>query len=128
MRRLVLLALFAAAPAFAQSSEAPPAHSVYGVVTDAETGAPLAGAGVVLVDLGIGAITDRQGHFVIENVPAGTHTARAGASTYHLATFTVEKTDGEATALPTPLAPGAAVGCEVLHTHERPAEETGTDG
>ncbi len=122
MRRLALLALvLAAAPSFAQSeapAEPPPPHSISGVVTDAETGQPLVGAGVMIPELEIGAISDRQGRFVIEDVPAGTHVVRAGAYRYHFLAVEVEKADGQAAMLDAPLAPGAGIGCEVLHSHD----------
>ncbi len=134
MRFLFSLALLlaAASPALAQTDAAPPpAHSVSGVVTDAETGLPLVGAGVMIVGLDAGTISDRQGRFVLENVPVGTHTVRAGAYTYHLQTFEVEKRDGEAARLEAPLAPGAGVGCEVLHSHDETGglhDTGGSDG
>lgn len=124
MRSLALTALVAfAGSALAQSPAPPdalppPAHSISGVVTDAETGLPLVGAGVVIPELGIGSISDRQGRFVIEDVPTGTHTVRAGAYRYHLQTFSVEKEEGQGATLAAPLAPGAGVGCEVLHSHD----------
>lgn len=122
MRLLALAALLsvAAPAALAQSdaaSETPPG-SISGVVTDAETGLPLVGAGVMIPELGLGTISDREGRFVIEDVPTGTHAVRAGAYTYHLATFSVEMVDGEAATLDTPLKPGAGIGCEVLHSHD----------
>lgn len=131
MRLLALIAVLAAAasPAWAQSApDEAPAHSLRGVVTDAETGRPLAGAGVMIPALERGAISDREGRFVIEDVPAGTHGVRVGAYTYHLATFEVEKHDGQPAVLAAPLAPGAGVGCEVLHSHDEAGGLHNTDG
>jgi len=64
---VALLAL-AAAPAWAQGP-------VSGQLTDAQTGAPLTGATVLLADqLTLGATTDANGRFRLPAVPAGPHT------------------------------------------------------
>jgi iron complex outermembrane receptor protein len=115
MRSVLLAALLAALalPAAAQSTlpaEAA-ASQIEGVVTDAETGDPLVGAGVMIPDLEIGAVSGRDGRFVLEGVPAGAHTVRVGAYTYHAALFDVEVAEGEAAPLDAPLRPGAAAGC-----------------
>ena len=121
MRALPALALLiaSAVPAAAQSSAIPagvPAGTVAGVVTDAETGEPVVGAGVVIPALGIGAVSDREGRFVIDDVPPGEHAVRAGAYTYHMTDYAVTvPPEGGVLALDTPLAPGAAQGCAVLH-------------
>ena len=124
MRLLAALALLAVAgPAAAQtdgpSSSAPdgvPGATVEGLVTDAETGAPVVGAGVVIPALGVGAVTDRDGHYAIADVPPGDHAVRAGAYTYHMTSYAVTvPAGGGAVRLDAPLAPGAAQGCAVLH-------------
>ncbi len=56
---------------FAQSGK------IEGTVTDAETGAELAGVNVVIEGTYRGAATDASGHFDILNVPPGTHTVIA---------------------------------------------------
>lgn len=105
-----------AVPALAQPApEAARLGVVTGVVTDVETGLPVVGAGVVLVELGIGAVSQRDGTFRIESVPPGTHAVRAGAFRYHLVTLEAA-VDGPAT-LDVALAPGAGVGCAVVHEH-----------
>lgn len=114
MRHVLLLALLAAASASAQ--DAPALATLSGVVTDAETGRPVVGAGVVIPALGIGAVSQRDGRYVIEDVPAGTHAVRAGAYRYHLVTVEAEVADAGGT-LDVPLRPGAGVGCEVVHEH-----------
>ena len=43
---------------------------VIGIVTDAEGGEPVIGASVLVEGTTVGAITDLDGNFVIENVPA----------------------------------------------------------
>ena len=67
---LVLLAL--AAPAGAQDRA-----TVTGVVTDAESMGPLAGAQVQIEGTNYGQLTNTEGRFIIPNIPPGTHTLRA---------------------------------------------------
>ena len=116
MRLLLLAAVLAVGPVAAQSSTPPETGSVAetatgtltGTVTDAETGAPLVGAGVVLPDLGIGAVVQRNGTFTIEDVPPGTHRVRAGAFRYHPVLVEVAVGDGP---LAFRLGAGAEGGC-----------------
>lgn len=126
------LALALAVPAAAQTagpaSSVPggaPSGTVAGVVTDAETGAPVVGAGVVIPALGIGAVTDREGRYTIESVPPGEHAVRAGAYTYHMTDYAVTvPAGGGAVTLDAPLTPGAAQGCAVLHDDHELEEDT----
>ncbi len=48
--------------------------SIYGIVTDAETGDPLAGATVMIRDTNIGVATDIEGRFRLRRVPSGVRT------------------------------------------------------
>ncbi len=57
--------------AFAQDT-----GTVEGLVTDGETGDPLPGANVTFPELDLGAATNPDGLYTIENVPEGTHTLR----------------------------------------------------
>ncbi|GAB4168429.1 MAG: TonB-dependent receptor [Calditrichia bacterium] len=71
MKRLLglwLSLLLLVATAFAQNGK------IRGTVVDAETGEPLLGANVVVENTMLGASTDADGYFVINDVPAGTHT------------------------------------------------------
>lgn len=43
--------------------------AIHGMVVDSESGAPLAGAAVVLEDKGAGTYTDENGHFMLMNAP-----------------------------------------------------------
>ncbi|MDT0630403.1 carboxypeptidase regulatory-like domain-containing protein [Rubrivirga sp. S365] len=133
MRVLPALALFLilAAPAAAQSDgSAPPAPGVVaggtveGVVTNAETGQPVAGAGVVIPALGIGAMTDREGRYAIADVPPGEHAVRAGAFTYHMTDYAVTVAEGGAVRLDAPLAPGAGAGCAAVHPGDHGEADT----
>ncbi|HSG48452.1 MAG TPA: carboxypeptidase regulatory-like domain-containing protein, partial [Longimicrobiales bacterium] len=63
---LALLAVTQAAPA-----ASPPAAAVKGFVLDAESSAPLSGAGVTLADLNRSVTTDATGRYSFEGVPAG---------------------------------------------------------
>ena len=134
MRALTALALLiglagtTSAQSSSPTSQTPagvPGATVEGLVTDAETGLPVVGAGVVIPELGIGAVTDLQGHYAIEDVPPGEHAVRAGAYTYHMTSYAVTvPAGGGAVTLDAPLAPGAAQGCAVLHDDHEPAEDT----
>ncbi len=117
MRALFLLVALAL-PAAAQLAPDADLGTLAGVVTDAETGLPVMGAGVVIPALGIGAVSQRDGTYEIAGVPPGTHDIRTGAFRYHLVTVQAEVE--EAGTLDIALRPGAAVGCEVLHTHHEP--------
>ena len=131
MRLVSVLALLAAvaSPAAAQPDAAAPARvsgQIAGVVTDAETGEPVVGAGLMIPDLEIGAVSGRDGRFVLDGVPAGPHTVRVGAYTYHMTTFSVDVAEGEPAALDARLRPGAGPGCAVVHEHDD--EGDGADG
>ncbi len=116
MRILTALFVLAAVPAFAQSTPPPDSLvTVTGRVLDADTGAPVVGAGVMLTGLEKGTVSQRDGSFVIEGVAPGTHAVRIGAFRYHMVTVDLE-VDAE-TPLALTLEPGAGVGCAVVHEH-----------
>lgn len=50
--------------------------SINGTVRSAATAHPLAGATISITDVKRGAIADKNGHFVIADLPSGTHTVR----------------------------------------------------
>jgi TonB-dependent receptor len=66
----ILLTLVMAVDLSAQSENN--RASIYGIVTDAETGDPLTGATVVVRGTNIGTSTDIEGRFRLRRVPAGT--------------------------------------------------------
>ncbi len=70
-----IAAVAAADPEFAGSS-------LEGVVLDAETSAPLAGAKVEILGTGRIATSSDEGKYVIVNLPAGTYEVRASAEGY----------------------------------------------
>ena len=67
-----------AAPASLTFDDSPAneASRIVGTVVHAETGAPLAGAQVVVEGTAIGALTNEEGRFVIANAPAGDQSVR----------------------------------------------------
>jgi len=67
------LALFVASPSFAQESTG----KVQGRVVDEATGAPIAGASVTVAGTTIGNLTNNQGFYFLNEVPAGLQTVRA---------------------------------------------------
>ena len=67
-----LLLAFVTIPSFSQTS-----GRIAGVVTDKETGEPLAGANVLIVGTSYGAATDMNGEFLILNVSVGTYSIKA---------------------------------------------------
>lgn len=64
---------------------------VTGQVTDEGTGQPLASTNVAIPGTGLGALTNAEGRFLIQNVPPGTHVLEARSLGYSTATveFTV---------------------------------------
>ena len=83
------LAALLAAPVLAQTG------TLAGRVTDAATGAPLAGATVQLVGTSTGAAADAGGRFVIAAVPVDTHAVRVSLVGYGLVTQTVAVYEGQ---------------------------------
>jgi outer membrane receptor for ferrienterochelin and colicin len=74
MRHLVLalgLLLLGTAPAWAQTGK------VTGVVTDAQTGEPLAGVQIYVEELQRGVLTQENGRFFLINLPVGSYTVVA---------------------------------------------------
>ncbi|MEN6355490.1 MAG: TonB-dependent receptor [Armatimonadota bacterium] len=66
--------------------------SVSGVVKDAETGAALSGANIVIAGTGLSTVTDENGRFVIANIPPGDYDITAqmvGYGTRNLADIQV---------------------------------------
>jgi outer membrane receptor for ferrienterochelin and colicin len=79
---LSLLFLLLPAVAIAQ-----PVGHIRGRIVDAETGQPLAFTNVVLVGTEWGAMTDSDGRFVVENIPAGVYTVKASYIGYESQTL-----------------------------------------
>ena len=69
MTAQVVAVLILALPGLANA----PVGILKGSISDRNTGEPLPGATVLLVGTAIGAATDREGHYQIKEVPAGTY-------------------------------------------------------
>ena len=76
--RLFLLTLVLSLPLVIKAQTG----TLAGMVNDATTGEALAGANVVVDGTGLGAAADAGGSYLIENVPAGTHTITASVIGY----------------------------------------------
>ncbi len=61
---------------------AAPSGSIAGIVYDAATHSPLAGASVVVLGTGLGAAGDPDGRFLVTDVPAGTYSVEASMIGY----------------------------------------------
>ncbi|HEY8851047.1 MAG TPA: carboxypeptidase-like regulatory domain-containing protein, partial [Gemmatimonadaceae bacterium] len=75
------------------------AASVTGTVLDAATHQPVPGAQITVVGTTIGAVTDAEGHYRMEGVPAGAVTIRARRIGYTSSDRTVTLRDGESAAV-----------------------------
>ena len=78
---------------------------VEGQVTDSQTGSTLPGANVQIQELRIGAATDIDGNYRIENVPAGEYTLRTSFVGYKAGTQEIEVTAGQTTTADVALQP-----------------------
>jgi len=85
------------------SSADTPTGRIAGRVTEGIAGRPLSPANVVLVGTSLGTITQPDGSFVIENVPAGTHAVRVTFMGFADLEQTVEVAGGETANLLFPL-------------------------
>ena len=71
----LLLVLLAVIPfAATASAQEPATGQITGVVSDSTTGQPLGSVSVSVVGTRLGDLTDAQGRYTIDRVPAGTHT------------------------------------------------------
>jgi outer membrane receptor for ferrienterochelin and colicin len=57
---------------------------IEGIVVDFETGSPLPGANVMIHNSAIGAAADKDGEFIIQNVPAGHYTVQVNMMGYQI--------------------------------------------
>jgi TonB-dependent receptor len=88
----VLIALFFT---FAfQSIYAQGSGSIKGQVVDSETGEPLIGANVVIVNTSLGIAADINGEYYLRYVPAGKRTIKVSSLGYATATKDIEVADG----------------------------------
>ena len=85
--QLLTLVLVGTGAAFAQGT-------VRGTVTDGDTGNLLPGVNVAVVGTTFGAMTDRNGQYVIDGLPAGSHTLRASFVGFAQTDAAIVITDG----------------------------------
>src|SRR5690625_5868674 len=71
--------------------------TLYGFVTDSETGETLIGTTVMLPELESRSATDLDGHYQMNNVPTGTHQIRFSYVGYRTVNTTVTITTGNNT-------------------------------
>jgi len=76
MNRIFLILLFIYS-IFAFDSIAQITGSITGKITDSRTDNPLANANLVIIGLGMGASSDLDGEFTIDNIPPGSYNLRA---------------------------------------------------
>lgn len=75
------------------------AGKISGKVMDAQTGEPLPGANVLIKGTGIGASTDLDGRYSIENVPTGADTIRVSYIGYTTREVPVQVRQGASVSL-----------------------------
>jgi hypothetical protein len=80
--KILLLSLFAYTVAFSQAGR------ISGKVVDQDTGEPLVGANIILIGTSLGAATDINGEYLINNVSAGEYNVRASYIGYQDVTLT----------------------------------------
>lgn len=100
---------------FAGSSFTIGQTTVRGSVTDSLTREALVGANVYLPGTALGAVTDREGRFIITHIPAGSHTLRASYLGYRTSDVHIEAS-GEELTLSFVLVPDVLEGEEVVVT------------
>jgi len=129
-RLLAGFAVLALCVVFAGTAEAQ-TGKLTGIVTDAQSGAPLEGAQVILEGTGISALTGSNGRFFIVNVPPGTYAVLVRRIGYTSARFTNVLVQIDVTrAIDADLAPTGAVGVEeiVVTAEEVPLIAPGVTG
>ena len=113
----LLAMLVGAGPAAAQST-----GTIAGAVQQAETGEALPGANVVVAGADLGAATDAEGRFIIEDVPAGDYELIASVLGYEETRQSVTVAAGETTDVTLTLGP------EALQIREIVVERTSMTG
>jgi TonB-linked SusC/RagA family outer membrane protein len=75
------------------------AGTLTGVVQDQQGGLPVPSVQVFIADLNLGGLTQQNGRFLLQNVPAGTHTVTAERLGYRSQTQTVNVAAGQTVTL-----------------------------
>ena len=92
MKRNTLLALMLIVAASPIALEA---QSITGTVRDQATGNPVSGVQVFIEDLNLGSLTQSNGTYLINNVPAGTHTLTAQSLGFRVESASVTVAAGQ---------------------------------
>lgn len=90
----IALAVVAADPSRAVSSFSPEPGVIQGRVVD-RAGQSLPGVAVTVRDVGLSAVTDDEGRFVVAPIPPGVHRLRFTPTSHHAAEVEVEVLAGE---------------------------------
>ncbi len=69
--------------------------TIYGQVTDAQTGDSIARVAVYFFDLELGGLSQQNGRFLLRNVPAGTHTLTVARIGYETVQRRIAVADGQ---------------------------------
>ncbi|MEX2581647.1 MAG: TonB-dependent receptor [Gemmatimonadota bacterium] len=90
--------------------------TITGRVTDAQSLQPLSSAQVSIPELGVGALTQQNGRFILVNVPAGTRTVTVQRIGYRPATEAVTVVAGQSVTLDFPITEEALALDEIIVT------------
>lgn len=96
---------------------------IIGNVKDAETGLPLAGANVSVINTLIGASTDVNGHFKINRVPIGSQTIKVSFIGYSAERIKIDVAEDDLATAEFALMPSAILFDQVVVTGSRHTEE-----
>ncbi len=112
---LLIFALIVPALVYGQSGK------IRGTVTDAQSGKPLIAANVVIEETMLGAATDKDGEYIILNVPGGTFTLKVSYMGYRdVRISNVKVVVGLTTEINFPMSPETIAGETITIVAERP--------
>ena len=89
---MILLAMSMAGSISISQAQTKPRYKLAGLVVEQGLGEPVVMASVVIKELGLWSVADADGHFLIENVPAGKHELEISLLGYETRTLQVEMT------------------------------------
>jgi hypothetical protein len=87
--------LFAGFLLLSPASDAARAGTVVGRVTEAQSGGSIATAQVFIASLGVGGVSQQNGRYLLQNVPAGTHTLTVARIGYQATLVEIEVAGGQ---------------------------------
>ena len=109
-KKFLLLLLLNASVVMAQSG------NVKGVIKDAQSKDPLSFSNAILVGTSLGSAADKEGHYTIKNIPAGSYTLRATYVGYKSQEVKIDVVQGRTTEYNFSLEPEAIEGQTVVVT------------